>query len=91
MKEKNNTKPAQGAKPATNLSKKNITASIGPFVITISKGNRPMIWMSTGIICEILSGIEVSARMPEKMTDEELAAFRDWLTKCPFDLESYDR
>ena len=50
-----------------------------------------MIWMSTGIICEILSGIEVSARMPEKMTDEELAAFRDWLTKCPFDLESYDR
>lgn len=67
---------------------KEITAYVGPFDITLDGKAVRLEWFfsAIGINCGHLSG-----DMPEKITDAELAAFREWLSKCPFDPDIYNR
>lgn len=67
---------------------KEITAYVGPVAITLDGKAVRLEWFfaAIGIYCGHLSG-----DMPEKITDAELAAFREWLSKCPFDPDIYNR
>lgn len=95
MKEKTKTNTAQGATPATKkntatkkpTTKKKITVYVGPFEIALDAKVIRLDWYSDG---NILGG-SIIGMMPSKMTADEMGAFREWLSKCPFDPEIYNR
>lgn len=85
MTKQNKNTPPQGARPAT---KKKVGAYVGPFDITVNR-------FSIRVECVGFTGLglsgELFAPMPAKMTDAEWRAFREWLSKCPFDPDIYNR